>query len=155
MARGDDDERVRGQARKHVAAQMAVERGQALPGVEQHERAARGDGRRQGPVDLLGERRELARLDRDDRRLARAPRQLVQQRALADAGRPVQQDDVDRRLVVEEALEARQLRRSAHEAARAAWRGHRRFGSLTTVTKKSSICRTTSMNRSKSTGLVT
>ena len=36
MARGDDDERVRGQARQHVAAQMPVERGQALPGVEQH-----------------------------------------------------------------------------------------------------------------------
>ncbi|MFD5829502.1 hypothetical protein [Lentzea sp. NPDC060358] len=34
-------------------------------------------------------------------------------------------------------------------------RRRRYRGNFTTVTKKSSICRTTSMNRSKSTGLVT
>jgi hypothetical protein len=71
-----------------MAAQVPVERGQALPGVEQHERAPRGDGRRESAVDLLGERRQLARLDGDERRLARTPRQLAQQRALADAARP-------------------------------------------------------------------
>ena len=58
----------------------------------------------------------------DDRGSARggATRELAHQGALAHAARPVEQHDVDRRVVVQQPFEARPAPRPAHEAGRVA-----------------------------------
>ena len=108
--------RVR-QRRQQPAAQVAVERGHPLVGVDQDERLLAHARAGQNRLERVRHRRELTPLDEERLPAAqrRAPCQLAQQRALADAAGPMHQHDAGRRVGSQAALEKVQLGRPTNE----------------------------------------
>ena len=114
----DHDDRPVGKRGQQAPAHIPVERRHPLVRVDQDERLLAVSRQRQQRLERVRHRRELPPLDEERLKSARsrASGQLAQQRALADPAGAVDQDHARGRVVVQAALEERELRGAADEA---------------------------------------
>jgi hypothetical protein len=114
---GDDHGGATRQRRQHHLAQVRAERGGVLVAVDQHERVARGTGRRQRVVQRPRHGRQAPGVDGDDGPPGSPgpPGRRPQEGALADPPGAVHEHDARRRLGCEAHVDHRQLLAAADE----------------------------------------